>query len=165
MKARNWDYVVLQEQSTRIISKPKSFKKAVKKLSKVIHENGAEVVLNMTWAHNKESDIYDRQSRLTQKKFQKKVYKAYTEMGNCCDALVANSGVAFWRCQQTEKEINLFKDERHPSKAGSYLSACTLYATIFQEDIPENDLGLSEDAAEILRQIAEKVTFTNYGIM
>lgn len=164
LNEQNWDYVVLQDQSTRALNKPSSFKKAVKKLSKLIHENGAEVVLNMTWAHESGAGIYTKKRGLTQKKFQKKVYELYTEAGEKNDALVANTGVAFWRCRNN-KEIDLYKDVRHPSVEGSYLSACTLYATIFQEDIPALNLKISKKTGSKLRKLAEKVTFTDYGTM
>ena len=164
LQSQNWDYVVLQDQSTRALVKPSSFKKAVKKLSKLIHEEGAEVVLNMTWAHEEGTRVYKKKRGLTQKKFQKKVYDLYTAAGEVNDALVANSGVAFLRCENYE-DIDLYKDERHPSVEGSYLSACTLYTTIFQENVPELNVQVSKKTGKILRRIAEKVTFTSAGEM
>jgi len=163
LEKQNWDYVVLQDQSTIALKKPKIFQKAVKKLAKVIEQTGSELVLNMTWAHQEDSDIYSEYENLTRKEFQKQITKLYMEMGNQLEALVAKSGVAFWYCDKKADEITLFRDERHPTKAGSYLSACTLYATIFQENIPEENLMLEPEKAELLRAIAEKVTFTDMG--
>ena len=160
---QNWDYVILQDKSTMVLDHPEMFQKSIKKLTKLISDNGSELVLNMTWAHQYGADVYDEYDSLTKRKFQKKLAAMYLQTGEKYGALVAKTGMAFWNCEQQNENIRLYVDERHPSKAGSYLSACTLYATIFQENIPEKDLQLKAEVAEKLRKIAEDVTFTDMG--
>jgi hypothetical protein len=47
-------------------------------------------------------------------------------------SIVAPAGLAWAAIEQDDPDINLFyKDGSHPSAAGTYLSACVFYATIF----------------------------------
>lgn len=125
----------------------------------------------MTWARKAGDAFYKtrfarEQGLKNPKKAQKKLYDEYTEAGYKNDVMVANTGVAFWRCIQNKRQIELYsRDKSHPSRAGSYLMACTLYATVFQEEVPDRNLGIPKKQAEALRKIAEKVTFTSVGIM
>ncbi len=58
-------------------------------------------------------------------------------------ATIAEAGFAFENLIATDPSLNLYHtDLRHPSPAGTYLTACTLYATIFgerSEGIPQTE--------------------------
>lgn len=171
LHSRNWDYVILQEMSLRPLKRPAAFQRDVTVLTEQIRESGAEVLLNMTWARKSGDAFYKtkfarEQGLKTPKKMQKRLYDEYTEAGYKNDVMVVNTGVAFLRCIQGKKQIELYsRDKSHPSRAGSYLMACTLYAAIFQEEVPKKNLGIPGKQAETLRKIAEKVTFTSAGIL
>src|SRR6266702_187484 len=57
--------------------------------------------------------------------------EAYTIAGNANNALVIPAGLAFARAREKQPELNLHApDKRHPSLAGTYLAACTLFAAL-----------------------------------
>jgi len=59
--------------------------------------------------------------------------EAYTRAGNDDDVFVVPVGLAFARSIERRPELNLYAaDKRHPSMAGTYLAACTLYAALLK---------------------------------
>jgi hypothetical protein len=57
--------------------------------------------------------------------------EAYTVAGNENNALVIPAGLAFARAIRKQPELNLYApDKRHPSLAGTYLAACTVFAAL-----------------------------------
>ena len=95
------------------------FHEYVKKHSQTIVKSGAKPVLMMTWAY---ADAPEMTAQLAEQ---------YTLAGNACDVLVAPAGLAFAKAIAKNPAINLyFTDKRHPSMAGSYLAAATIYATL-----------------------------------
>lgn len=163
LHSRNWDYVVLQDQTRKPLLAPSALKKSIAALSKSIQKIGAEPVITMTWAH-KEGAVfyrssYARRKKIDPKKFYRKVTALYNAVEKGNDILVAKVGTAFWKCSQYWRSIRLYSYDRvHPAREGSYLAACTLYAAIFQEEIPTENLGLSKRTGRILRRVAERVT-------
>ena len=60
--------------------------------------------------------------------------EAYTRAGKDNNAQVIPAGLAFARSVALKPELELYvADKRHPSMAGSYLAACTTYATLFRK--------------------------------
>jgi len=58
--------------------------------------------------------------------------EAYTRAGNDNGVMVVPAGLAFAKAGR-HPEINLYApDKRHPSMAGTYLAAATLYAALFK---------------------------------
>jgi hypothetical protein len=68
---------------------------------------------------------------------------AYTQAANDNNAFVIPAGLAFARSIAKRPELNLYvPDKRHPSVAGTYLAACTVYASLFKK----SPVGLSYTA-------------------
>ena len=60
--------------------------------------------------------------------------EAYTQAANQNDAFVIPAGLAFARSLARRPELILHaSDKRHPSLAGTYLAACTVYAALFKK--------------------------------
>lgn len=115
----NWDYVVLQEQSTRPIDDPERMIESIKKLDRVIRKAGAETILYMTWARKSNPEMITEIARI------------YNKAAQCIEAKVAPVGLAFEICQKVYPEIGLYDpDGSHPSKEGSYLAGCVIFSTI-----------------------------------
>lgn len=58
----------------------------------------------------------------------------YTLAGNANDALVIPAGLAFAKALVKRPDIELYEaDKRHPSLAGTYLAACTVYAALYRK--------------------------------
>jgi hypothetical protein len=122
-----------------------TFHEYVAKHSKTIVKNGARPVLMMTWA-------YEDRPEMTAA-----LAEEYTVAGNANDILVAPSGLAFAKARSRRPEIKLYQpDKRHPSLAGTYLSALTIYSAIYKESpagMAAAD-GIDADTAAFLQEVA-----------
>ena len=97
----------------------KVFEAHVQRNAQTIRKHGAEPVLFMSWAY---SDKPEMTAQLAE---------AYTRAGNEHKALVIPAGLAFARSIAKRPGLNLYEaDKRHPSPAGSYLAAATIYAVL-----------------------------------
>ncbi len=119
IKNGNWDYVILQEQSTRPLTDPGIMFEFARKFHSEIKMAGAETIFLMTWARkNKPSMINGLKD-------------AYESIGDELNACVAPAGPAWRKCGRQYPEIELFKpDGSHPNSKGTYLTACILYSVI-----------------------------------
>jgi hypothetical protein len=107
------------------------FTEYMKQNSEIVRRHGARPVLFMSWAYK---DVPSMTQGLAD---------AYTSAGRDNHAQVIPAGLAFARSMAQRPDVELyFTDKRHPSLAGSYLSACTTYATLFGK----SPVGLSYTA-------------------
>ena len=92
-----------------------------KKNAETARRHGARPVFFMSWA-------YQDVPAMTQQ-----LADAYTRAGKDNNAQVIPAGLAFARSIAQRPDVNLYiADKRHPTLAGSYLAACTTYATLFK---------------------------------
>lgn len=97
------------------------FKDYAKKNADTIRKHGAKPVFFMSWA-------YQDAPEMTQQ-----LADAYTLAANENNAFVIPAGLAFARSIAQKPDLNLYvADKRHPSLAGTYLAACTTYASLFK---------------------------------
>lgn len=154
---KKYDVVILQEQSLRPAIAPDAFYAAVENLAERIRATGASPMLYATWGRHSDSADLEKYG-LTNETMTYKLAAAYAAIGEKLDIPVAHAGLAFYEVYTGESGIDLYNpDLSHPSYAGSYLAAATLYTKIFGK-APEaslfcGDLPLAE--AEILCQAAE----------
>jgi PKD repeat protein len=98
---------------------------------------------------------------------QARLRQSYVEMADDNQALVTPVGQAFKYARIADSTINLYvSDNSHPSPAGTYLAACTFYATIF-ETSPIGITytgGLTNNQAAFLQQIAYQTVFDSLSI-
>jgi hypothetical protein len=128
-----WHYVVLQDQSTLgvnyfvegtpHVSTDEVFRPHAERWVTTIRDAGATPVFYLTWA------------RRATPEDQAALNAAYIRTAQATRAAIAPAGIAWARVRARHPDIDLFqKDGSHPSPAGSYLTACALFATIFDED-------------------------------
>lgn len=115
----NWDVVVLQEHSTGPIENPKSMKEYAAKFNELIKKQNARTVLFMTWPlQNKMST-------------QRRIAIAYEDLAKELGATVAPVGIAWQKALGGNKPVALHAaDKKHPTEAGSYLTACVFYSLL-----------------------------------
>ena len=102
-----------------------------KKNSEIVRAKGTRPVFFMSWAYK---DVPAMTAQLAE---------AYTKAGKDNNAQVIPAGLAFARSVALKPELELYiADKRHPSLAGSYLAACTTYASLFRK----SPVGLSYTA-------------------
>jgi len=142
IQSRNWDYVILQEQSQLPSFPPSQVSAEVfpyaTKLDSIItaHDPCTETVFFMTWGR-KNGDAGNCGSWppvCTYTGMQEQLRKNYLQMGIDNSATVAPVGMAWYKVVLQSPAFDLWSaDESHPSVYGTYLTACVFYATLFHE--------------------------------
>lgn len=140
-----WDFVILQEQSTRPVVDTASFFEYARKMEAEVEEQGAKAVFFMTWAREHKPEMTSS------------LDKAYTQMGRELDAYVAPVGLAWAASLKANPEIKLYdEDKSHPNIHGTYLAACVFYATITgRSPVGLSNAGLTEVTAEKAKALQE----------
>jgi hypothetical protein len=144
----DWDFVVLQEQSTLPIKNATRFHENVRLFDEVIQAHGARTVLYLTWARQQAPETQVTLSEATE--------AIAREIG----ALVAPVGEVWQAVLEQEPGLGLYdKDGSHPSPLGSYLAACVFYARLFPGDAIGSSvaerLQVTLHQAAVIQQAAE----------
>lgn len=157
---KRFDYVVLQEQSLLPASEEvELFFDSVRRLADKIRAVDARPVLYATWGRKSGSPNLSDLG-LTNETMTNKLAEAYQKMGDELTIPVAHVGRAFYDVYTSDSEIELYyEDKSHPSYAGSYLAAATIFARIFAERPPyvADEARLTEADANILTDSAMKI--------
>jgi hypothetical protein len=129
------------------------FHEYAKKHSDTIRANGARPILFMSWAYKDKPEMTAE------------LAEQYTIAGKANGAQVVPAGLAFAKSVARRPALELYMpDKRHPSLAGTYLAACTVYASLFGKSPVGNTYtaGLPADVAAHLQQVAWE-TAQEYG--
>ena len=121
------------------------FTEYARKDSDIVRAHGTRPVFFMSWAY---ADKPEMTAELAE---------AYTRAGNDDDVFVVPVGLAFARSIERRPELNLYAaDKRHPSMAGTYLAACTLYAALLKRSPAglKYAAGLDDATAKHLQTVA-----------
>lgn len=148
IRETKWDYVVLQEQSQIPVINQKKFYEFAGKFDEEIRRSGAKTILLMTWERPD-----SRQYGVTTDN----VSAAYTDLGKQLGAKVARAGIAFARALRNRPELALYSQDGHPTMEGTYLAACVLYQTIFEQSPvgnPYAEPSVPADTRDFLQQTA-----------
>ena len=165
LKAKRWDYVVLQEQSTLPITNPKEMYKYASLFDAEIKRVKSQTVFYLTWAKQNQPET---QQILTD---------SYMTIAKELKAKVAPVGIAWQKVQEANPKLNLYSaDQSHPSPIGSYVAACILYQTFYRrspvglsrriytsqfstsEEGNRRELeSLSETDAEVIQNLVESI--------
>jgi hypothetical protein len=130
------------------------FHEHAKKQSDVIRKHGAVPVFLMTWAYEDEPSMTGG------------LAEEYTSAGNANRVLVVPAGLAFARSRERQPGLGLYqKDKRHPTLAGTYLAAATIYSALYGKPVagtpaPE---GLDAATAKFLNTVAWDTVREYYG--
>lgn len=159
---KKYDFILLQEQSLRPAAQsPASFFGAVRNLSARIRATGAEPILYATWGRKAGASALDTYG-WTNESMTYRLAAGYAAIGAELDIPVVHVGLAFHAVYKNRAETELYNaDLSHPSYAGSYLAAMTLFAGVFGIDpktVPyDGDLTSAE--AALLREAAYNAVF------
>jgi len=125
------------------------------KHSQTVVKHGARPVLFMTWA-------YEDKPEMTAG-----LAEEYTIAGNKNNMLVIPAGLAFAKARSKMPDLNLYQpDKRHPSLAGTYLSALTIYAAIYKKSpvgsaVPK---GVEAETGQMLQEVAWETVQEYFGM-
>jgi hypothetical protein len=146
IKAGNYDFVVLQEQSTLPVKNAPRMAENVRLFSDAIQLAGAKTVLYMTWARRHAPET------------QQAITDAYNTIGRECSTIVAPVGLVWEQyCSEYEQPDLYDRDGSHPTLAGSYLAACVFAVTLWGNDVTKVGTGptaLTSDERQMLQTVA-----------
>lgn len=129
---KKYDFVVLQEQSLApAFANAGGFFDAVRNLAERIRTAGAEPVLYSTWGRETGHPALATYG-WTSEVMTWRLAASYRAIGEELGLRVADVGLAFYGVYTGDTGIGVYHtDSTHPSYAGSYLAAATLFAKIF----------------------------------
>jgi PKD repeat protein len=142
INSQQWDYVVLQEQSQRPSFSPSQVASQVlpyaSVLDSMIHANNpcTETVFYMTWGRKNgdASNCGVYPPVCTYEGMQARLRESYLLMAQQNGSTVSPVGASWKNTRDLNPAFDLYSpDESHPSIHGSYLAACTFYASIFHK--------------------------------
>jgi len=121
------------------------FHEYARKHAETIRAHGARPILFMSWAYKDKPEMTAQ------------LAEQYTKAGKANGAQVVPAGLAFAKSVARKPDLELYvPDRRHPSLAGTYLAACTVYAALLGKSPVGNPYtaGLPADVALHLQQVA-----------
>jgi hypothetical protein len=143
-----WQAVVLQENS-RISSQPSAVRErmlpAAAALEGMARTRRAQTILFETWGYEdglpRHDDSYES--------MQDRVDWAYIQVASKVPALIAPVGEAWRVAVRRRPDIDLWKgDGLHPTRTGSYLTACAFYSMLTRRDPADSSFTAGLDPAE-----------------
>ncbi len=153
LQREEWDYVALQEFSTRPLEDPDKMYASAAALFNKVTSKKARAALYLTW------------SRKFLPETQQCITGAYIELARRINALIFPAGPAWQAVIAKNPDIELYDpDQSHPSVLGSYLTACVFCSSILNLNLetvtnkirllPGAALVIEPEVAGILRQSA-----------
>jgi hypothetical protein len=140
--SQKWDYVVVQAQSQEPSFPPNQVATQTlpyaRLLDSLITDNDSctETVFYMTWGrkYGDQSNCANYAPLCTFEGMQARLRESYLQMANDNHAITSPVGMAWQQSWHTDSLINLWDaDNSHPNAAGTYLTACVFYGTIFRK--------------------------------
>ncbi len=169
---RNWDYVILQGVGM-LVAYPASFPNnhpvypALIALRDKIHANceSTRMVFQMPWAFEDGMTWYQNWTD-TFEDMQIQIYNNTLQYSEEIGFEIAPVG---WAWYAVLEEFNYplhylhMSDWNHPSLKGSYLMACVIYASVFQESVIDNSYqaGLPEEEVVFFQTVASDIVLNN----
>ena len=155
----HYDYVILQEHGLPPVADYGNFRKYAGLFADAASLSGAVPMLYITSRSSDENGIAQawRQDELTD---------AYLQVSQEIQAPVIPSGPAWVTANERDPLLRFYQgDQLHPNMLGGYLTACTLYSTLFGESAEGADYSLAgnelkkygdrgEEIAGMLQQVA-----------
>lgn len=159
-----FEVVILQGNSTDALkdNSRASFREKAIEFNRIISGRGGMTALYMPPAHIKPS-------KEASPDMMRKTEEMYVSVGNEIGALVIPAGLAFEEAYRQRPDIVLHQDYdgSHPTLLGTYLAACTIYASLYGKSPVGNSYDFfgkigKEDAA-FLQQVADDTVKKFFG--
>lgn len=165
--SKDWDYIVLQEQSQRpSFVNPIGFMQGFSSLKNFIKANKpcTQITSFMTWGHQNgdAQNCPANPNVCTYQGMQTLITERYMSISSLYESEITPVGVVWKYIRDNHPSINLYQaDGSHPSLAGSYLAACCLYTSIFRKDpmLISNNYGLDSNTASIIRSVTKSLIY------
>lgn len=148
--------VILQGGSAEPLSPERRarFRETAIEFDKIIRERGGRTALYLTHA-------YVKPHKSAKPENSTRTEELYVSVGNEIGALVIPVGLAFDEAYRRRPGIKLHKefDGSHPELTGTYLAACTVYASVYAKPCSGNKYDyygkIDRDMVTFLQQVAD----------
>jgi hypothetical protein len=159
-----FDVVILQGHSASQTTpeKHEEFVGKVKEFDKLIKDSGARTALYMTHAYTQKHKKYNPEMVEMNR-------KGYLDAGNQVGALVIPVGLAFQAAYDKKPGLELQQeyDGSHPNEFGTYLAACVVYASLYEQSPVGNTYHMMHpidaEMATFLQTVAWDTVKSFYG--
>lgn len=170
IKSKEWDFVVLQEQSQipavySDAEKDEFIMPYARELDSIIHEANpsARTVFFETWGRkNGDSEFSFRIPEVGDYNGdQARINSTYEQLSLGLSATLAPVGKAWSLVRKSHPEIELYQgDGSHPSAQGTYLAACIIYDILFNDRVSgASYLTLDPSQAKVLQETADQTIY------
>lgn len=146
--SKHWTHIILQEQSSKPLDNYADFLESVRLWKDYIKTNCpnpyAKIILFLNWPYTDASDFDGDMAQL---------YSNYEAIAQELGVSVCPVGKTFDIVRLIDGESaknGLYTDNRHPTLLASYMSACTVYSSLFGESPagnPYRPAGINSDDA------------------
>lgn len=128
--SRDWDYVVLQDQSFNPAGDPEDSLKSAAFLCDMMKEKTGKFLFYSTWAYEEGSEKLSG-TGMTYNTMLAALTETYQKAADENDGIRVPVGAAFAKLCREYPEITIYEpDNYHPAPAGSYAAACLFYQAI-----------------------------------
>lgn len=168
IKSRKWDYVVVQGHSNELAQPDTKVEQLTlpfaKQLVDSIRKNNpcTQVMLYMTWGYKNGNSKWSPIASYDSMQF--RIKNQYLRFADLLDARISPVGEVWKTVRSSYSGINLYDpDNQHPSLEGSYLSACTFFASVFGESPLNNAISvkITPETRQIIEMNASQVVLNN----
>ena len=155
----DYDFVIIQEQSTTPMNNYNNFKQGVEALLNKVKstQKNCQVILYATWGY---PDGLNTSTLPTINAMEALIREGYEKCADEFKLPISHVGKAFTYVYENHKNINLYwSDDKHQSYAGAYLSACVHISTLFGIDVRNATFNgeLDQQTATILKDVAYNI--------
>ncbi len=168
----NWDFVILQEQSQlpsfpdqQVETEVYPYAELLNNL--IIQSNPcAKTIFFVTWGR-KNGDTENCQffpPLCTYEGMDDLLQLRYTVMAENNKAVLSPVAMTWRELRNENPEIELYTaDESHPNSNGSFVAACTFYATMFEKDPMESsyNYSLNTETASTIKSTVKAIVYEN----
>ena len=159
LHSNDWDYVVLQGQSSEPALERESFLKAAKDMSDKIKAIGAMPVFYQTWSYYDGSEKL-HSSGLSYDELYRALKDGYTAAAEQNGGILVPVGDMFRTYNKPHGDLDFIcSDDYHPTQLGSYLSAVCFYRSLFEVIGAEHwhHPNISKEDAELVWEITKDI--------
>jgi PKD repeat protein len=168
IKARKWDVVFIQGFSRELAQDSAVIATETIPYARMIIDSVqrynpcASIYFYMTWGYADGYSIEEYNN--TYAKMQENVKRGYFQLSRTFNFPIAPVGMVWQQVREMHPEMNLYvPDKEHPNPSGSFIAACTFYASIFKESpvggtAPEQ---VNPDVIAPIARMAEKYVLNN----
>jgi hypothetical protein len=173
---QQWDYVVLQAQSQELSFSPFQVASDSYPYAEILvdsifaNSSCTEPLFFMTWGrkYGDQSNCQFYPPVCTYLGMQQRLRESYLDMTFTHNTSCSPVGMAWKKSIEIDSTLNLYSsDNSHPSIYGSYLAACTFYASIFKKSAVGSTYwpnAIDSASAYILQQIGSSTVLDSLGV-